>query len=209
MAAGTEYAQEYQQAQKAYVQGNYEEAAEIVDRLIKEFPEDPSASLLRGHVYCYGLQQFAIAKDQYQSVLGLTADQEFINYANDGLAYINSQAGAGNEGEAEWGGAIAPEAYAPSEPASPSATNWDGADLGLNNLGLDNEFDNAFGADDLSFDPNFDSTSTQPLILCLTTMGKILRRPPKTRSRSLAHLLTVPTCKLIRSISSIRLIPFQ
>ncbi|XHX80637.1 MAG: methyl-accepting chemotaxis protein [Stenomitos frigidus ULC029] len=156
MAASTEYAQEYQQAQKAYVQGNYEEAAEIVDRLIKEFPEDPSASLLRGHIYCYGLQQFAIARDQYQSVLGLTADQEFINYANDGLAYIDSQ--SVDAGEAGFGGAIAPEANAFSEPEYPSANNWDnGDDLSLNSLSSDNEFDNAFGADDLSFDPNFDS----------------------------------------------------
>jgi twitching motility protein PilJ len=155
MATGTEYAQEYQQAQKAYVQGNYEEAAEIVDRLIKEFPEDPSASLLRGHVYCYGLQQFAIARDQYQSVLGLTTDQEFINYANDGLAYIDSQ--AGDTGEDGFGGAIASDAYASSEPATPS-TDWEQDDnLGFNNLGLSNEFDNAFGDDDLSFDPNFDS----------------------------------------------------
>lgn len=155
MAASTEYAQEYQQAQKAYVQGNYEEAAEIVDRLIKEFPEDPSASLLRGHVYCYGLQQFAIARDQYQLVLGLTADQEFINYANDGLAYIDSQ--AGDAGEADFGGAIASDAYASSEPATPS-TDWEQDDnLGFNNLDLSNEFDSAFGADDLSFDPNFDA----------------------------------------------------
>lgn len=152
MATGTEYAQEYQQAQKAYVQGNYEEAAEIVDRLVKEFPEDPSASLLRGHVYCYGLQQFAIARDQYQSVLGLTADQEFIHYANDGLAYIDSQ--AGDAGEESFGGAIA---SASSEPAAPSG-DWDQDDnLGFNTLGLSNEFDNAFGADDLSVDPNFDS----------------------------------------------------
>lgn len=89
MASGTEYAQEYQQAQKAYVQGNYPEAAEIVDRLIKEFPRDPSACLLRGHIYCYGLQQFEVAREQYQSVLELTSDPEFTGYANEGLAYIS------------------------------------------------------------------------------------------------------------------------
>ena len=163
MASGTEYAQDYQQAQKAYVQGNYEEAAEIVDRLIKDFPEDPSASLLRGHVYCYGLQQFAIAQQQYQSVLGLTTDQEFINYANDGLAYISSQAGAGDEGHNAFEEASTPDVYAASEPIEPSPTDWNQVDdmdlnnLGLDHLGLDNEFDNAFAADDLSFDPNFDS----------------------------------------------------
>lgn len=89
MASGTEYAQEYQQAQKAYVQGNYEEAAGIVDRLVREFPDDPSACLLRGHIYCYGLQQYDVAREQYQTVLGLTADPEFTGYANEGLAYIS------------------------------------------------------------------------------------------------------------------------
>jgi twitching motility protein PilJ len=93
MASGTEYAQEYQRAQIAYMNGSYEEAAQIVDRLIDDFPSDPSACLLRGHIYCYGLQQFAVARDQYQSVLNLTTDQEFISYANQGLDYINDQAG--------------------------------------------------------------------------------------------------------------------
>lgn len=89
MASGTEYAQEYQEAQKAYVQGKYEEAAQIVDRLVHAFPQDPSACLLRGHIYCYGLQQFDVAKEQYESVLGLTSDPEFASYANEGLSYIN------------------------------------------------------------------------------------------------------------------------
>ncbi len=88
MASGTDYAQEYQQAQIAYAQGNYEVAAEIVDRLVEKDPTDPSACLLRGHIYCYGLQQFEIAREQYQSVLSLTSDTEFLGYANDGLAYI-------------------------------------------------------------------------------------------------------------------------
>jgi twitching motility protein PilJ len=94
MASGTEYAQDYQQAQKAYIQGNYEDAAEIIDRLIKDYPTDPSACLLRGHIYCYGLQQYAVAREQYQHLLGLTTDAEFINYANEGLSYIGQQGGA-------------------------------------------------------------------------------------------------------------------
>lgn len=97
MASGTEYAQEYQRAQIAYMNGSYEEAAGIVDRLVAEFPDDPSASLLRGHVYCYGLQQYAIARDQYESVLQLTNDPDFTNYANQGLQHIRDNA---NDAEA-------------------------------------------------------------------------------------------------------------
>jgi len=89
MASGTEYAQEYQQAERAYMQGKYEEAAEIIDRLASEYPGDQSIRLLRGHVYCYGLQQYAVAREEYQTVLTLTNDSEFIDYANGGLAAIS------------------------------------------------------------------------------------------------------------------------
>jgi twitching motility protein PilJ len=96
MASSTEYAQEYNQAQKAYLQGKYEDAAKIIDRLVQDFPSDPSACLLRGHIYCYGLQQFEIARDQYQTVMGLTSDPEFTGYANQGLEYIESLGGDSN-----------------------------------------------------------------------------------------------------------------
>ncbi|MBD2462258.1 HAMP domain-containing protein [Oscillatoria sp. FACHB-1407] len=89
MGSGTEYAQEYQKAEKAYMTGSYEEAAAIIDRLAEEYPSDPNVHLLRGHIYCYGLQQYDVARDQYQAVLGLTSDPEYIDYANNGLAYAS------------------------------------------------------------------------------------------------------------------------
>ncbi len=92
MASGTEYAQEYQRAQIAYMNGSYDDAAGIVDRLVEEFPNDPSASLLRGHIYCYGLQQYAIAREQYEAVLQLTNDPDFTSYANQGLQHIQDNA---------------------------------------------------------------------------------------------------------------------
>ncbi len=98
MASRTEYEQDYQQAQMAYLNGNYPEAAEIVDRIVKDFPDDPSACLLRGHIYCYGLQQYEIARDQYQSVLALTANEEFTGYAHQGLEYINQLESSGATG---------------------------------------------------------------------------------------------------------------
>jgi twitching motility protein PilJ len=70
----------------AYMQGKYEDAAAIVDRLVEDFPEDPSARLLRGHIYCYGLQQYEVAKQQYDLVLRLTKEPDFIDFANNGLA---------------------------------------------------------------------------------------------------------------------------
>jgi twitching motility protein PilJ len=87
MALSTNYAQEYKEAEMAYMQGNYQKAAIAIDRLIKDFPDDPSALLLRGHIYCYGLQQYEVAREQYESVLELTDETDFVNYANDGLEY--------------------------------------------------------------------------------------------------------------------------
>ncbi|NEQ27407.1 MAG: chemotaxis protein, partial [Microcoleus sp. SIO2G3] len=89
MASGTDYAQEYGQAEKAYMQGKYPEAAAIVDRLAQDFPNDPSVLLLRGHIYCYGLQQYDVAREQYEQVLNLTSEPDFISYANNGLEYAN------------------------------------------------------------------------------------------------------------------------
>jgi twitching motility protein PilJ len=92
MARSTDFAQEYQQAEKAYMQGRYEEAAEVVDRLVGDHPQDPSARLLRGHIYCYGLQRYDVAQEQYQTVLDLTQDAEFVDYANSGLTYAKQSA---------------------------------------------------------------------------------------------------------------------
>jgi twitching motility protein PilJ len=103
MGPGTDYAQEYQQAERAYMLGNYEEAAQIVDRLIKSNPADLNVHLLRGHIYCYGLQRYDIASEQYQAVLNMTSDPEYVDYANNGLAYANQfyvdhdSFGAGND----------------------------------------------------------------------------------------------------------------
>ena len=86
----TDYAQEYQQAEKAYLQGNYNQAAEIVDQLVQKLPDDPSSHLLRGHIYCYGLQQYDVAEQQYDLVKTLTSEPEFIEYANNGLEYARA-----------------------------------------------------------------------------------------------------------------------
>lgn len=95
MALGKNFTQTYGQAEKAYMRGDYESAATIIDGLVKEYPQDPSAALLRGHIYCYGLQQFDLAQAQYQTVLDLEPNQDFIDYANSGIEYAISAASGG------------------------------------------------------------------------------------------------------------------
>lgn len=92
MASGKNFTHTYGLAEKAYMQGDYTSAASIIDELVQEHPEDPSAALLRGHIYCYGLQQYDIAQIQYQAVLALQPSQDFLDYANNGLEYAISAA---------------------------------------------------------------------------------------------------------------------
>jgi twitching motility protein PilJ len=87
MTSSTNHEQQYQQAQKAYIQGNYEEAATLVDKLVEDFPADPNSRLLRGHTYCV-LRQYEIAREQYQTVLQLTQDPELIDCAKNGLESV-------------------------------------------------------------------------------------------------------------------------
>lgn len=84
MALSTQYVQEYQEAVSAYMKGGYKEAAAITDQLVEGYPSDPNLRLLRGHVYCC-LQQYGIAREQYQMVLGLTSDPELLECANNSL----------------------------------------------------------------------------------------------------------------------------
>jgi len=88
MASSAAHDQEYQQAQKAYIQGNYEEAAKLVDQLVQKFPEDASSRLLKGHIYCV-LQRYDVAQEQYHVVLDLTEEPEIIDCATKGLETIN------------------------------------------------------------------------------------------------------------------------
>ncbi len=85
-----DYTQEYQLAEAAYLQGNYEKAATIIDTLVTKFHNDPSVRLLRGHIYCYGLYQYEIGKKEYEYVLTISEDAEFLQFAHSGLEYANS-----------------------------------------------------------------------------------------------------------------------
>jgi Methyl-accepting chemotaxis protein len=85
MAISTDFLQEYQQTAEAYSQGNYEQAAALIYQLIEDYPEDPSARLLCGHIY-YGLQRYDVAREQYVAVFNLTHDSELLEQANQAVS---------------------------------------------------------------------------------------------------------------------------
>ncbi len=88
MASGTNYSQEYGQAEKAYLESDFAQAAEIIDHLAEEFPNDPNVLLLRGHIYCYGFQNYELARQQYENVLELSQEQDLVDFARSGIEQL-------------------------------------------------------------------------------------------------------------------------
>ncbi|MGL6339505.1 MAG: methyl-accepting chemotaxis protein [Waterburya sp.] len=88
MASGTNYSQEYGQAEKAYLESDFAQAAKIIDHLAEEFPNDPNVLLLRGHIYCYGFQNYDLARQQYENVLELSEEQDLVDFARSGIEQV-------------------------------------------------------------------------------------------------------------------------
>jgi twitching motility protein PilJ len=89
MATSTNFQQDYERAEAAYMDGNYSEAAALVYQLVEDFPEDPSARLLCGHIYCYGLQQYEVAREQYMVVLSLSDDPSLVEHSHSGISHTD------------------------------------------------------------------------------------------------------------------------
>lgn len=80
------YEQGHQQAQIAYLQGNYEKALTLVDQLVRNFPNNPSCRLLIANIYSI-FQQYSLAKEQYEEVIKLTENTALLDCAKEGLEF--------------------------------------------------------------------------------------------------------------------------
>lgn len=87
MASSIQNQNQYERAKNAYINGNCEEAARIVDELVKDSPKAPEILLLRGHIYCY-FKAFEQAKEQYNLVIENTDSEDYIEFANSGLETV-------------------------------------------------------------------------------------------------------------------------
>lgn len=96
-SSSTDFLAEYEKAEMAYNQGNYEDAASIIYEVLMEDPENARARLLCGHIYCYGLEQYDVAREQYQAVLGLTDDPDLSSHAQQGITYTDNYLDASDE----------------------------------------------------------------------------------------------------------------
>ncbi len=145
----------YKQAELAYMQGKYDEAAGLIEPLMESTPEDPKVRLLRGHIYCYGLQDYNTALADYEAVAGLTQDPSFIDYANQGVQTCREFGGS------DLGSNVAVQER-PIEDSEPQWAN-DFANGNGSSHGFDGgtDLDSDLNFDDISFD-NSDFQSTGP-----------------------------------------------
>ena len=148
MASATDYAQSYQAAEKAYMQGSFEEAAQTIDLLANDYPSDPSVLLLKGHIYCYGLQQYEVAQQQYKSVLQLSSDPEFVDYANNGLEYVSQSIDSVGESQVE-------DAFSPMPEEFDDELLEPGSEVDLS-LDIDSEADVAAWSGETETETNVD-----------------------------------------------------
>ncbi len=148
MTSSTQYAQAYQQAVSAYINGSYEEATTITDHLVESYPSDPNLRLLRGHVYCC-LQRYDVAREQYQTVLELTSDPELVECANNSLRDINQLGSLQKAGTPETFTSGLSKTYPIDTSEDPTSTPLQ--DLEAENLEAEKNFDfNSFDIDRLN-----------------------------------------------------------
>ncbi len=129
MASGTNDAKLYNQAYVAYGQGNYEEAASLIEPMAQAFGQDPDVLLLRGHIYL-SLRQYDTACQQYESVLKLTERHDLLDCARQGLEqaqYLQSQVKEAEFGMAATEGIAIGQAATNGNNGASHSHNWQDA----------------------------------------------------------------------------------
>jgi twitching motility protein PilJ len=123
------FLKEYQQAENAYSQGDYPRAASIIDKLLPTYANDSNTRLLRGHIYCYGLQKYEIGRQEYEHVLKIASDEQSVQYARDGIEFAKSHLKGDSGGHQP--------ARLPHDEGELELMTWQQPDL----LTIDDEFD--------------------------------------------------------------------
>ncbi len=148
MVSTPNYDREYQQAEAAYSQGDYQKAAGIIDKLLPAYAEDSNTRLLRGHIYCYGLQQYEVGRQEYEAVLKIARDPQSLQYARDGIDYAQSNIGGDSGGHQ-------PEKL-PQDQSELEMLTWQQPEL----LTIDDEFDLAAAKLGIESEDAFEQKST-------------------------------------------------
>ncbi|NET02884.1 MAG: HAMP domain-containing protein [Sphaerospermopsis sp. SIO1G1] len=163
----------YQQAADAYGRGDYQVAATLVDEAVNQLPSDPDSHLLRGHIY-YVLEQYEIAKAEYEYVFHLTDDQEILDSANQYLEQIQQSLDMSlfaDNSELDFNGMVTTL----KEPLAPEDDQLSSLNLSTSPDFDDNDFDfdlKAFGEYEPSTDGE-DTSANHPFATELTELNQL------------------------------------
>ncbi len=97
MASSIQHQRDYDEATRAYRNGDYSKAAKLTEQLVRACPEEPTYRLLSGHLNLV-LEQYPIALRDYESVLTMTNEASIIEMAKSGIAQVSERLGANSEG---------------------------------------------------------------------------------------------------------------
>lgn len=87
MASGIQHQNEYKRAEAAYFRGDYEEAAQILEKIPGNDQTNPEVLLLKGHVYSY-FEEFDRAEEQYNLVLENAKSEDYLQCARSGIENV-------------------------------------------------------------------------------------------------------------------------
>lgn len=94
MAALTREQEDYKKAERAYIDGKYEEASALTALLVASNPNNAKYRLLHGHVNL-ALKNSAEAVKNYESAIALTHDTNILEHATWGITEAEKQLGNG------------------------------------------------------------------------------------------------------------------
>ncbi|MDX2254182.1 MAG: methyl-accepting chemotaxis protein [Pseudanabaenaceae cyanobacterium bins.39] len=140
MASSTQYQKEYEKASLAYMQGEYNQAAELTQQLIKDCPSDPMYRLLYAHINL-ALERYQDSVGEYEIVLQLTDDASILEYAHSGIAAAKERLDIDSQ---SYGSSPLDSQYNYQNNSYNQSTyieSWDEAASSPASTGINNEFD--------------------------------------------------------------------
>lgn len=143
MASSTQYQKEYEKASLAYMQGDYSQAAQVTQHLVKACPSDPMYRLLHAHINL-ALERYQDCIGEYEIVLQLTDDNSILEYAHSGIAAAKERLDTDDNGYSIDGTTDNQYAYEVNNNSYNQATstymqgNWESPEAAT---GISNDFD--------------------------------------------------------------------
>ncbi|MGQ9865571.1 MAG: methyl-accepting chemotaxis protein [Pseudanabaenaceae cyanobacterium] len=149
MASSIQHQRDYDEATRAYRNGDYNKAVKLTEQLVRACPEEPTYRLLSGHLNLV-LEQYPIALRDYESVLAMTNEATIVEMAKSGIAQVSERLGDNS-------GGLGPDEFAEPELDLSEFEDFDatvsapGGGYGLespgNTLGIGDDFGGDFGGD--------------------------------------------------------------